>query len=187
MTALAIDVHGLVKRFNKRTVVDHVDLQIAPGRICGFLGPNGSGKTTTLRMICGLLIPDAGDGSVLGMDLRRDRRDLPIGLQVDERCIVNAMVALLATGGSTNHLIHWVAVARAAGIVIDAKTGAVRALASWPAMDPTLRGDQDDKHKTNRALNARMELGSIYKPLTVAAAIEAAMRSEPAAIPLLAV
>jgi phosphogluconate dehydratase len=51
--------------------------------------------------------------------LRRDRRDLPIGVQVDERCIVNAMVALLATGGSTNHLIHWVAVARAAGILID--------------------------------------------------------------------
>jgi phosphogluconate dehydratase len=43
----------------------------------------------------------------------------PIGRLVDERCIVNAMVALLATGGSTNHLIHWVAVARAAGIVID--------------------------------------------------------------------
>ncbi|MBQ0961348.1 phosphogluconate dehydratase [Ideonella sp. 4Y11] len=59
----------------------------------------------------------AAVGTVL--DLRKDRRDLPIGLQVDERCIVNAMVALLATGGSTNHLIHWVAVARAAGILID--------------------------------------------------------------------
>ena len=55
--------------------------------------------------------------SVLSMT--RARRDLPIGVLVDERCIVNAMVALLATGGSTNHLIHWVAVARAAGIVID--------------------------------------------------------------------
>ncbi len=49
----------------------------------------------------------------------RSRRYAPIGLQVDERCIVNAMVALLATGGSTNHLIHWVAVARSAGIVIN--------------------------------------------------------------------
>ena len=55
--------------------------------------------------------------TVLG--LRAGQRDLPIGHQVDERCIVNAMVALLATGGSTNHLIHWVAVARAAGILID--------------------------------------------------------------------
>jgi len=69
MTALAIDVHGLVKRFGKRTVVDHVDLQIAPGRICGFLGPNGSGKTTTLRMICGLLTPDEGSGTCLGEDI----------------------------------------------------------------------------------------------------------------------
>ena len=53
------------------------------------------------------------------LDITRARRFAPIGHVVDERCIVNAMVALLATGGSTNHLIHWVAVARAAGIVID--------------------------------------------------------------------
>ena len=72
MTA-AIDVHGLTKRFGGRTVVDHFDLRLAEGRICGFLGPNGSGKTTTLRMICGLLIPDEGEGEVLGLDLRADR------------------------------------------------------------------------------------------------------------------
>jgi phosphogluconate dehydratase len=53
------------------------------------------------------------------LSLTRERRNVPIGVQVDERCIVNAMVALLATGGSTNHLIHWVAVARSAGILID--------------------------------------------------------------------
>jgi len=53
------------------------------------------------------------------LNITKTRRFVPIGVQVDERCIVNAMVALLATGGSTNHLIHWVAVARAAGIVID--------------------------------------------------------------------
>ena len=53
------------------------------------------------------------------LDITKDKRFAPIGQVVDERCIVNAMVALLATGGSTNHLIHWVAVARAAGIVID--------------------------------------------------------------------
>jgi ABC-2 type transport system ATP-binding protein len=67
-------VRGLTKRFGPRTVVDHIDLDVGEGRICGFLGPNGSGKTTTLRMICGLLIPDAGEGEVLGLDLRRDRR-----------------------------------------------------------------------------------------------------------------
>lgn len=70
----AIAVRGLTKRFGPRTVVDHVDLTVMPGRICGFLGPNGSGKTTTLRMICGLLIPDAGEGEVLGLDLSTKRR-----------------------------------------------------------------------------------------------------------------
>ena len=70
---LVIDVRGLTKRFGGRTVVDAVDLGVARGRICGFLGPNGSGKTTTLRMICGLLIPDAGEGTVLGQDLRAKR------------------------------------------------------------------------------------------------------------------
>ena len=65
----AIDVKGLVKRYGTRTVVDQVDLKLMPGRICGFLGPNGSGKTTTLRLICGLLTPDAGHGTCLGHDL----------------------------------------------------------------------------------------------------------------------
>ena len=72
MTVPAIDVRGLVKRYGNRTVVDHVDLQIMPGRICGFLGPNGSGKTTTLRMICGLLTPDSGAGTCLGHDIIRE-------------------------------------------------------------------------------------------------------------------
>jgi ABC-2 type transport system ATP-binding protein len=69
----AIDVRGLVKNYGRRTVVDHVDLTIAPGRICGFLGPNGSGKTTTLRMICGLLTPDGGSGTCLGHDIIAER------------------------------------------------------------------------------------------------------------------
>jgi ABC-2 type transport system ATP-binding protein len=69
---LAIDVRGLTKRYGGRAVVDDVSLQIATGRICGFLGPNGSGKTTTIRMLCGLLTPDAGEGRCLGLDLKRD-------------------------------------------------------------------------------------------------------------------
>jgi len=67
-----IDVEGLTKKFGARTVVDNVALSVAAGEIVGFLGPNGSGKTTTIRMICGLLTPDAGKGAVLGFDVRRD-------------------------------------------------------------------------------------------------------------------
>jgi ABC-2 type transport system ATP-binding protein len=69
----AIDVKDLVKVYGTRTVVDHVDLTVEPGRICGFLGPNGSGKTTTLRMICGLLTPDGGHGTCLGHDIIEGR------------------------------------------------------------------------------------------------------------------
>ncbi len=73
-SAFAIDVRGLTKRYGSRTVVDDVALQVAPGRICGFLGPNGSGKTTTIRMLCGLLRPDAGEGTCLGLDVVRESR-----------------------------------------------------------------------------------------------------------------
>ncbi len=69
-----IDVTNLTKRFGKATVVDHISLKVAAGEIVGFLGPNGSGKTTTIRMICGLLTPDAGEGTVLGYDVIRDSR-----------------------------------------------------------------------------------------------------------------
>ncbi|MCW2245932.1 ABC-2 type transport system ATP-binding protein [Azospirillum fermentarium] len=69
---LAIDVEGLVKRFNGRTVVDGFSIRVKRGEIFGFLGPNGSGKTTTIRMLCGLLTPDAGQGTCLGLDIRRD-------------------------------------------------------------------------------------------------------------------
>jgi ABC-2 type transport system ATP-binding protein len=72
VTDLAIDVTGLTKRYGGRAVVDDVRLQVAPGRICGFLGPNGSGKTTTIRMLCGLLTPDAGTGTCLGLDIVRE-------------------------------------------------------------------------------------------------------------------
>lgn len=69
---LAIDVQDLSKSFGSLRAVDHISIQIEQGHITGFLGPNGSGKTTTLRMLCGLLTPDSGHGTVLGLDFPRD-------------------------------------------------------------------------------------------------------------------
>jgi ABC-2 type transport system ATP-binding protein len=73
---LVIDVRGITKRFGGRTVVNDIALQVQRGEIHGFLGPNGSGKTTFLRMLCGLLRPDAGDGTCLGYDIRTQSADI---------------------------------------------------------------------------------------------------------------
>jgi len=67
---IAIDVHGLTKKFGDRTVVRDLSMQVRRGTIFGFLGPNGSGKTTTIRMLCGLLTPDEGEGTCLGYNIR---------------------------------------------------------------------------------------------------------------------
>ena len=71
-----IDVRGVTKRFDTRTVVNDIAMQVRPGEIYGFLGPNGSGKTTFLRMLCGLLTPDGGEGKCLGFDFRRDSAEI---------------------------------------------------------------------------------------------------------------
>jgi ABC-2 type transport system ATP-binding protein len=78
MTAanLAIDVTGVTKRFGDKTVVNAIDLQVRRGEIYGFLGPNGSGKTTFIRMLCGLLKPDAGSGTCLGFDVLRQQGEI---------------------------------------------------------------------------------------------------------------
>jgi ABC-2 type transport system ATP-binding protein len=69
---VVIDVHGLTKRFDGRAVVRDLSMQVKRGTIYGFLGPNGSGKTTTIRMLCGLLTPDEGSGTCLGYDIRTE-------------------------------------------------------------------------------------------------------------------
>ncbi len=69
---IAIEVRGLSKSFSGREVVHDLSMQVKRGSIYGFLGPNGSGKTTTIRMLCGLLTPDSGEGTCLGYDIRRD-------------------------------------------------------------------------------------------------------------------
>jgi ABC-2 type transport system ATP-binding protein len=67
-----IDVRGMTKRFGDHTVVNGIDLQVRQGEVYGFLGPNGSGKTTFIRMLCGLLAADAGEGTCLGFDVIRE-------------------------------------------------------------------------------------------------------------------
>ena len=69
MSDVVIDVRGLVKNFGDLKVVEGLDLQVRKGEICGFLGANGSGKTTTIRMLCGLLAPDSGTGTCVGHDI----------------------------------------------------------------------------------------------------------------------
>jgi len=69
---IVIDVHGLTKKFDGRAVVRDLSMQVRRGTIYGFLGPNGSGKTTTIRMLCGLLTPDGGSGTCLGYDIRTE-------------------------------------------------------------------------------------------------------------------
>jgi ABC-2 type transport system ATP-binding protein len=74
--ALAIDVTGLTKSFSGRKVVNDFAIQVPRGQVWGFLGPNGSGKTTTIRMLCGLLLPDSGSGSCLGYDIIRETEQI---------------------------------------------------------------------------------------------------------------
>lgn len=72
----AIDVRDVAKKFGSRTVVNHIAMQVRHGEIYGFLGPNGSGKTTFLRMLCGLLRPDAGSGRCLDLDFRTQSAEI---------------------------------------------------------------------------------------------------------------
>ena len=72
----AIEVEGLTKSFDGKEVVHNLSLRVRRGQIYGFLGPNGSGKTTTLRMICGLLTPDGGRGTCLGYDILTEREKI---------------------------------------------------------------------------------------------------------------
>src|SRR5438552_11923827 len=77
---LAIDVKGLNKSFGKKHVVKDFSLQVRRGEIYGFLGPNGSGKTTSIRMLCGLLKPDSGSGACLGHDVVRETSAIKRGV-----------------------------------------------------------------------------------------------------------
>jgi len=76
MTQQLIDVRGLSKAFAGNIAVDDISLSVGHGEIYGFLGPNGSGKTTTMRMLCGLLVPDAGEGTCAGFDILSQQKQI---------------------------------------------------------------------------------------------------------------
>jgi len=76
MTPAAIEVEGLTKTFGERRAVNGLTMRVARGEIFGFLGPNGSGKTTSIRMLCGLLTPDSGRGTCLGHDILTERETI---------------------------------------------------------------------------------------------------------------
>lgn len=75
---IAIKVTDLCKRFNGKLVIDNLSLQVNRGEIFGFLGPNGGGKTTTIRMLCGLLTPDSGSGNCIGYDILTEARQIKL-------------------------------------------------------------------------------------------------------------
>src|SRR5437762_13721067 len=84
---IAIDVEGLTKSFDGRVVVRNLSMRVKRGTIYGFLGPNGSGKTTTIRMLTGLLTPDEGHGTCLGYDIRTEADEIKrhVGYRSEER------------------------------------------------------------------------------------------------------
>lgn len=92
----AIETHGLTKRFNNFTAVDHVDLSVRRGEIYGFLGPNGAGKTTVIRMLCTLLVPSSGLAKVDGYDVVRQANEVRkrIGLVSEKLIMYTRLTAL---------------------------------------------------------------------------------------------
>src|SRR6266581_1844288 len=73
---LPLEVHGLTKKFGDFTAVDHVSFTVQSGEVLGYLGPNGSGKTTTIRMLCGLLTPNEGSANIMGIDVFKNREQI---------------------------------------------------------------------------------------------------------------
>lgn len=80
MSELAIDIHDITKVFGDKTVVNHMSLQVKKGAVFGFLGSNGSGKTTMIRMICGLLTPTSGTGRCLGYDIQTQSAEIKMNI-----------------------------------------------------------------------------------------------------------
>ena len=105
---IAIDVHGLTKKFDGRAVVRDLSMQVKRGTIYGFLGPNGSGKTTTIRMLCGLLTPDEGTGTCLGYDIltETDKIKQQVGYMTQRFSLYRGPLGARESGIRRPHLRH---------------------------------------------------------------------------------
>src|SRR3954471_14729684 len=120
VTDLAIEAHGLVKRFGDAVAVDGIDLAIPKGMIYGILGPNGAGKTTTLRMLLGIIDPDEGERTLLGRD-QPIQAAAQVGYLPEERGLYQSMKTkeVIAFMGALRGLPLAIGRERAAGMLRD--------------------------------------------------------------------
>src|SRR5512141_2157586 len=85
--SVPLEVQGLTKKFGTFTAVDHVSFAVEPGEVLGYLGPNGSGKTTTIRMLCGLLSPTEGSAKIMGIDVAQNPEKIkPLIGYMSQKC-----------------------------------------------------------------------------------------------------
>jgi len=113
MQSTAIDVRDLSKKYGDRLAVSHANFAVPMGSICGFVGPNGSGKTTTIRMLLGLISPTTGDGHVLGEDISDPEKFLPrVGAMIEGPAFYPALtgkqnlVVLAKLGGFETSIVQ---------------------------------------------------------------------------------
>lgn len=113
MSNTAIDVRDLSKKYGDRLAVSHANFAVPMGSICGFVGPNGSGKTTTIRMLLGLISPSTGDGHVLGEDISAPEKYLPhVGAMIEGPAFYPALtgkqnlVVLAKLGGFNTDIVQ---------------------------------------------------------------------------------
>ncbi len=116
-----IDVHGLNKRFGDKHVVKDLTLQVRRGEIYGFLGPNGSGKTTSIRMLCGLLTPDSGSGTCLGFDVIRQTAAIKreVGYMTQRFSLWEDLTIARESGVRRAHVRHERVARQAVGAAIE--------------------------------------------------------------------
>ena len=141
MPNTAIDVRDLSKKYGDRMAVSHANFAVPMGSICGFVGPNGSGKTTTIRMLLGLISPTTGDGHVLGEDISEPENYLPrVGAMIEGPAFYPALT------GTQN-------------LVVLAKLGGFSTDAVQGLLEKVGLGDRGDSKYKTYSLGMKQRLG----------------------------